>query len=65
MLYDNKLLKFHGKLQIHWLEPFIVVEVKESRVFEFTQLDGVLLSGCVNGARSLKPFHGSTNSAPN
>jgi hypothetical protein len=27
LLYDNKYQKHLGKLQMHWLGPFIVVEI--------------------------------------
>lgn len=64
LLYDRKLLKFPGKLQMHWLGYFIIVEVKESRVIKLAQLDGVLLPGWVNGAW-LKPFQGLNNSTQN
>lgn len=43
---------------MHWLEPFIIAEVKELGVFKLAQLDGFQVLGWVNGAH-LKPFHGS------
>jgi len=32
LLYDNKFQKFPWKLQMHWLGPFTVVEIKYSEV---------------------------------
>jgi len=49
-LYDNKFQKFLGKLEMHWLRPFIVVEIKESGAVKLAQLDEILLPGWVNGA---------------
>jgi hypothetical protein len=40
LLYDSKYQKHPRKLQMHWLGPFIVVEIKESRVVRLAQLDG-------------------------
>lgn len=48
LLYDRKFFNFMRKLQMHWLGPFIVAEVKESRAFKLSQLDGVLFPGWVN-----------------
>lgn len=56
MLYDNKFQKFPGKLQMHWLGPFILAKIRESRAVKLMQLDGILIPGWVNGA-CLKPFH--------
>lgn len=55
LLYNNKFQKFLGKLQMHWLGPFIVTEIRDSGAVRFVQLDGVLLHGWVNDA-CLKPF---------
>jgi hypothetical protein len=40
---------------MHWLGPFIVVEIWESGVVKLAQLDGVLHLGWVNGA-CLNPY---------
>jgi hypothetical protein len=55
LLYDNKYQKHPGKLQMHWLGPFIVVEIRESGAVKLAQLDGVLRPGWVNGT-CLKPY---------
>jgi hypothetical protein len=41
-LYDSKYQKHPGKLQMHWLGPFIVVEIWESGVVRLVQLDGII-----------------------
>lgn len=56
LLYDNKFQKFPGKLEMHWLGPFIVAEIKGSGMVRLTKLDGGMLLGWVNGA-CLKFFH--------
>jgi hypothetical protein len=42
LLYDNKYQKHLGKLQMHWLGPFLVVEIHESIDFKLAQLDGII-----------------------
>lgn len=64
LLYDNMFLNFHGKLQMHWLRPIVVAEVRESRVVNVAQLNDLLLPGWVNGA-NMKPFHKSNNVTQN
>jgi len=49
LLYDNRFQKFPGKLQMHWLDLFIVIEIKDSGAVRLAQLDGVLLHGWING----------------
>jgi hypothetical protein len=49
LLYDRQVSKHPGKLQMHWLGPFIVAEIHESGVVRLTQLDGILHPGWVNG----------------
>ena len=56
LLYDNKFLKHPGKLQMHWLGPFIFAEVREFGAVKLAQVDGILLLGWVNNAH-LKLFH--------
>jgi hypothetical protein len=55
LLYDRKYQKHPGKLQMHWLGPFIVVEIHESGVVRITQIDGILHHRWVNGTH-LKPY---------
>jgi hypothetical protein len=54
LLYDSKYQKHLGKLQMHWLGPFIFVEIEEYIVFKLVQLNGILCIGWVNSAR-MKP----------
>jgi hypothetical protein len=49
LLYDNKYQKHPGKLQMHWLGPFLVAEIRESNVGRLTQIDGILCPKWVNG----------------
>jgi hypothetical protein len=42
LLYDNGYQKHLGEVQMHWLGPFIVVEIRESGVVKLGQLDGIL-----------------------
>ena len=48
LLYDRKLLKLPGNLRMHWLGPFIVVELKDSGDVKLTQLYGIFLPVWVN-----------------
>jgi len=41
---------------MHWLGPFIIVEIKASGIVRLVQLDGLLLQGWVNDAH-LKLLH--------
>lgn len=58
LLYASKFQKFLGKLQMHWLGSFIVTEIKDSRVLNLAQLEGIMLPRWVNNER-LKPFYKS------
>jgi hypothetical protein len=55
LFYDNKYQKNPGKLCMHWLGPFIVVEIQQSGAVMLVQIDGILWPGWVNGAH-LKPY---------
>jgi hypothetical protein len=52
LLYNSKYQKHPGKLQMHWLGSFIVVEVRESGAVRLVQLNGILYLGWVNGAHT-------------
>jgi hypothetical protein len=54
-LYDSKYQKHPGKLQMHWLGPFIVAEIHEYGAVRLAQLNGILYPSWVNGA-CLKPY---------
>jgi hypothetical protein len=51
LLYDSKYQKVPGKLQMHWIGPFIVAKIRESRAIKMTQLNGILCPGWVNYAQ--------------
>ena len=55
LLYNNRFQKFPRKLQMHWLGPYFVIEIRDSGAVQLAQLDGTVLPGWVNGAR-LKPY---------
>jgi len=55
LLYDKKYQKHLGKLQMHYLGPFIIVEIHEFKVFRLTQLNGIIYPIWVSDAR-LKPY---------
>jgi hypothetical protein len=54
-LYDSKYQNHPKKLQMHWLGPFIVVEIQDFGAVKLAQIDGILHLGWVNGAR-LNPY---------
>jgi len=56
LLYNSKFQKFPRKLQMHWLGPFIVTEIRDSGEVRLAQLDRVVLHGWVNGTH-MNPFH--------
>jgi len=39
LLYDSKFQNFPGKLQMHWLRPFHMIEIKDSGAVRLAQLD--------------------------
>ena len=55
LLYDSRFQKFPGKLQMHWLGPYFVIEIHDSGAVRLAQLDGTVLHGWVNGTH-LKPY---------
>jgi hypothetical protein len=55
ILYDSRYQKHPGKLNMHWLGPFIVAEIRPYGVVRLAQLDGMLGPIWVNGTR-LKPY---------
>jgi hypothetical protein len=55
LLYDSRYQKHPRKLHMHWLAPFIVVEIRYYGVVKLVQLDGILRPGLVNGTH-LKPY---------
>ena len=55
LLYDNKFIKHLGKLQMHWLGPYLFQSITYGSVVQLQQLDGTMLSKLINGSR-LKPY---------
>ena len=55
ILYESRFQKFPGKLQMHWLGPYFVIEIRDSGAVRLAQLDDTVLPGWVNGA-CLKPY---------
>ena len=39
-LYDSKFQRFPGKLRMHWLGLYHVIEIRDSRAIQLAQLDG-------------------------
>ena len=54
LLYESKFMKHPGKLQMHWLGPYLINSITSKGVVQLQQLDGVMLPKLVNGSR-LKP----------
>ena len=50
LLYDSKFMEHLGKLQMHWLGPYIVHSIISGGAFQLQQSDGVMLSKLVNGS---------------
>jgi hypothetical protein len=55
LLYDSRFFKFPGKLQIHWLGPYEVMDVNPNGSFQLKDFEGKMLPTRINGYR-LKPF---------
>ena len=51
LLYDNKFMKHLGKLQMHWLGPYVIHFITDGGAIQLQQLDGRLLRKLVNGSR--------------
>ena len=55
LLYDRKFIKHLGKLQMHWLGPYLVYSITSEGAVQLQQLDGTVLLTLVNGSH-LKPY---------
>ena len=55
LLYDSKLIKHPGKLQMHWLGLYLVHSITSGGAVQLQQLDGKVLTTLVNGSR-LNPY---------
>jgi hypothetical protein len=51
LLYDNKFLQNPGKLQMHWLGPYVIKYVTKTCILQLKKLDGEVMEGLVNGSR--------------
>ena len=50
-IYDNKLTKHPGKLQMHWLGLYVINSITVGGVVQLQQLHGVMFPKPVNGSR--------------
>ena len=48
LLYDSKFMKHPGKLQMHWLGPYLVHSITFGGVVQLQQLDGAVLPTLIN-----------------
>ena len=55
LLYDSKFMKHIGKLQMHWLGPYLVNSITSKGAVQLQQLDGAMLPNLVNGSM-MKPY---------
>ena len=55
LLYDSKFMKHPGKLQMHWLGPYLVNSITSRGAVQLKQLDGEVLPNLMNGSQ-LKPY---------
>ena len=55
LLYDSKFMKHLGKLQMHWLGPYLIHSITSVGAVQLQQLDGMVLPKLVNGSH-LKPY---------
>jgi hypothetical protein len=56
LLYDSRFFKFPGKLQIHWMGPYEVVDINPNGSAQLKDFEGKLLPTRINGYR-LKLYH--------
>ena len=55
LLYDNAFMKHPGKLEMHWLGPYLINSITSGGVVQLQQLDGTMLPKVVNGSK-MKPY---------
>ena len=58
LLYDSRFMKFPGKLQIHWLGPYIIDEIHSNGSAQLKDFEGTKIPTRINGYR-LKLYHQS------
>ena len=61
LLYNSNFIKHPGKLQMHWLGPYLNNSITSGGAVQLQQLDGAILQKLVNGSRP-KPYR--TRSEP-
>ena len=55
LMYDSKFMKHPGKLQMHWLGPYLINSITSGGAVKLHHLVGAMLPKLVNGSR-LKPY---------
>jgi transposase InsO family protein len=56
LLYDSRFFKFPGKLQIHWMGPYEIVDINPNGSAQLKDFEGKLLPTRINGYK-LKLYH--------
>jgi hypothetical protein len=51
LLYENKFLQHPGKLQMHWLGPYVIGYVTEAGDVQLEKMDGEFMEGSINEIR--------------
>ena len=54
-MYDSNFVKHPGKLQMHWLDPYIINFITSEGAIQLQQLEGVMLPKLVNRSR-MNPY---------
>ena len=49
-LYDNKYLEHHGKFQMHWLGPYVIIFVSKTGEVKLDNLNGKTMEGLINSS---------------
>ena len=55
IFYDSRFFKFPGKLQMHWIGPYEVVDINSNGSAQLQDFERNLLPTRINGYR-LKPY---------
>jgi len=62
LMYDRKFTKFPGKLQMHWLGPYIIKEITNGAAVQLMKLNMELFLGRIDGSQ-LKLYNSDTGPA--
>ena len=54
-MYDSKFVKHPGKLQMHWLAPYVIKFIIDGGSVQLQQLNSVMFPNLVNGIR-INPY---------